>query len=309
VRERPAEVADTDLLAEVRRAWDPEVVRVEHLPVGFGAHHWAAYDDDAARLFVTFDRLGGRHTAATLEAAYAGAVALREAGLDEALTPVRLATGSCTAAFAGGALSCSPWRDGRSGGELDVAWTRRTLARLHAMAPPAGIRRWAPLVGPDLADTIATLTRRPWGPGPYADRARAAVTEHLSELATWTARYHHLGDIARDRDWVAAHGEPHSSNQLVTDDGRRLLIDWDTLTLAPAELDLRTLIEAGLVPHDIGADTEMLELFDLEWRLDELHQYSVWFAAPHAGTADDEIAFGGMLHELERPGQAATSSG
>ena len=45
----------------------------------------------------------------------------------------------------------------------------------------------------------------------------------------------------------------------------------------------------------------MLELFDLEWRLDEISQYAAWFAAPHTGTADDEIAFGGLLHELPGP--------
>jgi spectinomycin phosphotransferase len=69
------------------------------------------------------------------------------------------------------------------------------------------------------------------------------------------------------------------------------------------------LVEAGAEPDDIGADLEMLELFDLEWRLDEIHQYAAWFAAPHDGTTDDEIAFADLLHELARPGQAAISSG
>jgi spectinomycin phosphotransferase len=301
MREPPAEVDDADLLAEVRRAWDADVLGVEHLPLGFGAHHWAAYDERGPRLFVTFDRLGGRHTAESLETAYAGAVALHESGLDVALTPLRTSRGRCTVSFAAGALSCSPWRDGRSGGDLDLEWTRHTLARLHALPPPAGIRRWAPLVGPDLADTLAALTRQAWGPGPYADRALAAVAEHLSAIAGWTDRYHHLATVARGHDWVAAHGEPHSANQLLTDDGTRLLIDWDTLTLAPAELDLRTLVEAGADPRDVGADAEMLVLFDLEWRLDEINQYAAWFSAPHRGTADDEIAFTDLLHELERP--------
>jgi len=174
---------------------------------------------------------------------------------------------------------------------------------------PAGIRPWAPLVGADLAEVTADLTRRVWGPGPYAARARAAVAEHLPALATWTERYHHLAAVAQHRDWVAAHGEPHSFNQLLTDDGTRLLIDWDTLTLAPAELDLRTLVEAGADPLDVGADPEMVELFDLEWRLDEINQYAAWFAALHDGTDDDRIAFDGLLHELGRPGQAATSGG
>ena len=35
-------------------------------------------------------------------------------------------------------------------------------------------------------------------------------------------------------------------------------------------------------------------------RLDEISQYAAWFAAPHAGTASDRVAIGGLLHELTR---------
>jgi spectinomycin phosphotransferase len=299
VRERPPHVADADLLAEVRRSWEPGVDRVAHLPVGFGAHHWAAYVAGSPRLFVTYDQ-GDPAALADLEAAYAGAVALRESGLGFVLAPTRARSGGLTVAFAGGALSCSPWRDGTSGAPLDVAWTSAALVRLHATAPPAGIPAWSPKVAPDFADATERLLETPWGPGPFAGPAHDAVRRHLGDLERWTARYHHLGELARSRPWVAAHGEPHAANQLLTDEGR-LLVDWDTLRLAPAELDLRVLVEAGAVPEEVGADAEMLELFDLQWRLDEISQYAAWFAAPHHGTADDEIAFGGLRDELTRP--------
>jgi spectinomycin phosphotransferase len=45
----------------------------------------------------------------------------------------------------------------------------------------------------------------------------------------------------------------------------------------------------------------MLQLFDLEWRLDEIDQYAGWFAAPHTGSTNDQIAFGGLQFELDRP--------
>lgn len=50
----------------------------------------------------------------------------------------------------------------------------------------------------------------------------------------------------------------------------------------------------------VAADHEMVELFDLEWRLSEIEEYARWFAAPHTGTADDDIAYGGLLAELAR---------
>lgn len=297
MREPPPEVSDADVLAEVRRSWGADVDRVEHLPVGFGAHHWAAYADDGARLFVTFDRLEPKRTLSRLEAAYAGAAALSEAGLEFVLAGCMTLDGAFTVSWAGGALSCTPWRVGTPGGPLDLPWTTAALGRLHTADPPPGLPPWRPVVGSDFAESLATLTHRHWGPGPFADRARDSVSGHLADLDRWTARYHHLADVARSRAWVATHGEPDSGNQLLTSEGR-LLVDWESLKLAPAELDLRTLVDAGA---QTVADPEMVELFDLEWRLDEVNEYAEWFAAPHTGTADDEIAFGGLLEELSRP--------
>jgi spectinomycin phosphotransferase len=307
MRERPPQVDDADLMAEVRRTWDPEVDAVEHLPLGFGAHHWAAYAGGSPRLFVTFDGLPPKRTAERLEAAYAGAAALHAAGLEFVLPSLSGADGRFTLPFADGALSCTPWRAGTPGGALDLDWTRDALHRLHETSPPPGLPPWRPLVGPDLAEQTAAVVEGPWGPGPYADRARDSVRRHLGDLAEWTVRYHQLAVVAQGRSWVATHGEPDEGNQLLTPEGR-LLVDWESLKLAPAELDLRTLVDAGLPPDEVGAHPLMLELFDLEWRLDEVSQYVEWFAAPHDGTADDEIAFDGLLHELERP-QAATSGG
>jgi spectinomycin phosphotransferase len=296
MREPPPDLDDPNVLDAVRGHWDDAVVQVEHLPVGFGAHHWAAYDEAGPRLFVTYDALNPRHAAASLEAAYSGAAALRAHGLEFVLAPLPVASGAFTVPLANGTLSCTPWVAGESGGPLDTRRTTEALARLHATPPPPGLPRWRPLVGVDFAPVTAALTERTWGPGPYADAARAAVRRHLADLERWTRRYHHLSGVARARDWVATHGEPHSDNQLLTPHGR-LLVDWESLKLAPVELDLRTLVDAGV---GAGTDPEMLELFDLEWRLDEISQYAAWFAAPHSGSPDDEIAFGGLLHELER---------
>ncbi|MEJ7832645.1 MAG: hypothetical protein WKF79_07010 [Nocardioides sp.] len=77
-------------------------------------------------------------------------------------------------------------------------------------------------------------------------------------------------------------------------------MDWESLKLAPRERDLRGLVEAGRA--DLAVPRwQMIELFDLEWRLDEISQYAAWFAAPHTGTASDEIALAGLEEELGRP--------
>lgn len=302
--EPPANVTDADVLEALREEWDPAVDAVEHLPVGFGAHHWRACVDRRARWFVTLDQLGSRHTSGSLEAAYAAGGELAASGLEfvHAGRPDR--TGRFTSPLADGALSVTPWLDGeRVGGgpPADLASARATarmLRRLHEAPPPPRTPRWAPFIDAGLDAGLATRTSVPWTAGPLGEQARRALRQRLDEIGDWTATYHRRAREALDRAWVATHGEPHTRNQVHTPDGP-VLVDWESLKLAPAERDLRTLTDAG---YDalVDADPAMLELFDLEWRLDEIAQYATWFEAPHGDGPDDRTALGGLIDELER---------
>ncbi len=143
---------------------------------------------------------------------------------------------------------------------------------------------------PAFADDLGARVRTPWTLGPYGERAREAISARLPDVGSWVARYHGRAAEAAERTWVATHGEPHHANQLVAKHGT-VLVDWETLKLAPPERDL-TAIGDG--------DPLMLEMFDLEWRLSEIKEYATWFAAPHTGTEDDAIAYDGLVEELDR---------
>jgi spectinomycin phosphotransferase len=304
MREPPTFVDDADVLGVVSDGWLAELDAIEYLPVGFGAHHWVARQAGTPRLFVTLDALGRRHTADSLEAAYAGAAALASGGLEFVLAPVASRSGRFTAPLAGHALSCTPWRDGIAGtGPIaDVALARcnaAALARLHAAKLERPIPTWRPLVGPGLADTPADLTRTSWSTGPFGEPARAAIRQRLGAIEHWTAAYHRLADRARSRPWVPTHGEPHTANQLITSDGV-LFVDWESLARAPRERDLRPLSDSGYADL-VDPDPAMIEMFDLEWRLDEISGYATWFAHSHTGNSDDQVAFKGLLDELNRP--------
>ena len=286
MHERPAHVTDTEVLAAVRSTWLADADAVTHLPVGFGAHHWAASVAGTHRLFVTLDHLGGRHDVVSLTAAYRAASALAGDGLGfvhSCLPPL-------TVPLADGLLSATPWLEGHRPERLDREVTATMLARLHAAAPPEGLPRWRPRVGPGLADDIAERLRTTWDGGPLSAPVHAALRERLPAIEAWVSRFHLLADEATGRPVVPTHGEPDVHNQLVTAHGT-VLVDWESLLLAPAERDLRAL----------GAGGPMADLFDLEWRLDEVDQYAERFRQPHTGGADDLEALGGLLEELGRP--------
>jgi spectinomycin phosphotransferase len=266
-------------------------------------------------LFVTLDGLGARHSASSLEQAYAAAAALAEDGLDFVLPPLPTRTDlSRTVPLGDGAVSVTWWVDGSSGrGDLrddgEVRETAALLGRLHGARPPASLPAWRPLFDARLVDALTDRVAAPWDRGPFGEQAREAVTGHLDDVRRWTDRYLALTDeaLAAQPSWVPTHGEPHTGNHLVAGT-HRYLVDWESLKLAPRERDLDGLVASGgdWLSSYGGArpDARMLAMFDLEWRLDEIDQYSVWFAAPHTGSASDEVALAGLLEELARPDRA-----
>ncbi len=293
-------MSESVVRAVVRERWSPDVDEVVHLPVGFGAWHWQARAAGRPVLFVTLDPLGIHHTAESLEAAYAGAAALAGRGLDFVVAALPGPDGCCTVGYGAGALSATRWREGASGdGSFTDAQARRTadlLSALHAEEPPARLPRWHPLVSPDLPERLGARTLAPWTSGPHGETARHAILAGLDDIARWTADYLRLAASTHPGTWVVTHGEPHTRNQLVTD-ATTLIVDWESLQLAPRERDLRWL------PDGLGdPEPALLDLFDLEWRLDEITQYADWFEAPHVGTQSDRVALAGLRHELTRPG-------
>ena len=304
VQEAPGELSEDEVLALVRSDWDERASAAVHLPLGFGAHHWRVDVSGGPGLFATYDRFGARHDLASLTAAYASAIALAQGGLEFALVPQRSRSGQVLVPLADGTLSCTPWVEGEVVGEgpltdaATVAANIADLARLHACDPPDGLPRWSPQVGHDLPQRLAALAASGKDAGPYSEPARTAVAERWPEIEDWTRRYLTLATAAGRRGWVVTHGETHTRNQLRTADGIRF-VDWESVKLAPRERDLATLVQAGF-GTSVAADPEMVELFDLEWRLAEIDEYAHWFAAPHTGTADDAVAYEGLLDELRR---------
>lgn len=311
MREPPVQVAHDELLALVRREWDDGVDELAHLPIGFGAHHWAGSSGGHRRLFVTFDGLLPKRNAEELEAAYNAAAALAAIGLDFVLAGRRSASGSYTLLLADGAVSATTWVEGRTGDGppadgTEAAECAAVLAQLHATPAPEGTPPWNPILDPlRFTDDLTRRVAGRWDVGPYAEPARKMLRERLEQIGAWTTSYDELTRralAARDT-WVPTHGEPDTGNQLLTSTGR-LLVDWESLKLAPRERDLGTLVAAGFAweaAYGIAEpDWQMVEMFDLEWRLSEIVEYSAWFSSPHFGSASDLVAFEGLREALHR---------
>jgi len=315
----PPDGLPEDLLAAVlARGWGLTATRLAYRPVGWGSHHWQITDTRGGRWFATADELENkRHTRtealtqafARLHASLATAVALRDTGLDFVVAPVPARDGAPLApAGERFGVALYPWVDGQSfeWGSFPGPGHRQAvldmLVAIHA-APPAAARHAHAddlrIPHRDQLDAALAGAEARGGTGPYAGPLASLVARHAGPLRAALDIYdqqrsHELAEPARP---VVTHGEPHPGNTMLAA-GRWLLIDWDTVLLAPPERDLWSLdpgdgsvLAAYAAATGVTPRAGLLELYRRRWDLADVAVDVSRFRRPHQGSPEDDEAF------------------
>ena len=254
----PAADLDARAVAEaVTSGWGLPVGG-RYVALGGGSHHWAAAVADGTRYFITVDDLLDKPwLGADPDTAFAGLLphsawpGLAGAGWP-ALRPgsAAVAAGRRGApahhALQRGGVSVRAGQTGRWGDELNPAdrdQILRLLAGLHGAT--AAVRALAAPRKAEVYERPARLRPRSAtsaGPGTAARSPSPPGTcwpRRAGLVAGWLDEFDRLAEhvAAADADLVVTHGEPHGGNIMRV--GRELLlIDWDTVALAPPERDL-----------------------------------------------------------------------
>ena len=180
----------------------------------------------------------------------------------------------------------------------DVVEMVAELHRATAAVGPAVRSVGLDLPGRRHLETALLELDEPWSGGPLSEPARQAVRDSASELAELLTLADRLAaEAARHGgEWVVTHGEPHAGNVMRTGDGR-VLVDWDTVALAPPERDLWMLVAGGADAADLYArrrerqlDDVALDFFRLAWDLSDLAEYLNVLRSPHQ--EDDDSVWG-----------------
>jgi spectinomycin phosphotransferase len=326
VRSLPDDLVSQDVGKAVAEGWRLRAASMEYLPEGGGSHHWVLTDGDGLRHFVTVDDLDGKDWLGdTRQAVFGGlrralgtAAELRHgAGLEFVAAPVpgrdgelvrRLDGRYAVSVFpflAGHSYPFGPYPDERLRGqalELIVALHQSTPAvRGIAAVHVPGFN------GRDDLEAFLLDPGRPWDGGPFSQAAHRLTAARTADLARLAAGFDHLADVTAPAraDPVITHGEPHPAN-LMSVDGRLVLIDWDTAALAPPERDI-SLITAD--PRNIDhyqesagreLDPAVITLYRLRWYLDDLASAIRMFRHQHRDTPDTRRWWQGLAPRLEQ---------
>ena len=182
------------------------------------------------------------------------------------------------------------------------------LAELHR-SPPASATR---SLGLDLAgrprlEAALRDLNEPWSGGPLSEPARQAFASHAADVVEFLSVAQRLAAAVEERgtSWVVTHGEPHAGNVMRTGAGH-VLVDWDTVALAPRERDLWWLSDeadglaayASAAGHEI--DPEAVDYFRLTWDLDDVAVNLDVLRSPHVENEDTLDALDGVTRCMPR---------
>jgi len=317
VRDLPSDIETSAVIEALADGWGFDVEAADYAAVGAGSYHWVVTDAGGERRFVTVDDLDQkkwlgetRDTACeALALAFDAAAALRNAGLAFVVAPIftsggeslrRIGRRHTVALFPfveGHAGRWGPYEPGARGAVVSM------LAGLHRATPAVGSMRNAglELAGRRSLDAALQELNETWSGGPLSEPARIAFSSHAADLLEFLSVADRLaaGIERRGGVWVVTHGEPHAGNVMRAGTGH-MLVDWDTVALAPPERDLWWLADES---DDIAAyadlagrqiDQEAVDFFRLTWDLSDVAAYLDVLRSPHVENEDTLDAYEGV---------------
>jgi spectinomycin phosphotransferase len=327
VRSIPADLDLERVKTALARAWQLPAASMQFVPEGAGSYHWKLTDGQGQPHFVTVDDLDAKdwlgdtrqRTFDGLRRALDTAGALRyQAGLEFVVAAEPACDGEPLRRVDDRySVSVFPFLVCRSypfGRDQDAGLRRGALemiAALHQATPL--VRDRAPhhvpafQSRPDLTAFLLDPDHR-WQGGPFSEDARQLLVKRAADLASLADGFDRLVAAtaeARSKT-VVTHGEPHPGNVMSLTD-RLVLIDWDTVAMAPPERDVCLIAgtgDDGVVDRYQQAtgralDSEVLTLYRLRWYLDDLVSTISMFRHSHDDTSDTRFWLDNLTPQLE----------
>ena len=316
MRDRPAGVGERELRLALAEGWRIDVTAMRYAALGGGSYHWAVRDGAGRRWFVTADDLddkawlGATRPAVTagLRSAMDTALALRrDAALEFVVAPVPGCRGTTVRPVGSGhAMAVFPLLSGAAGsfGEALSAPERAALvgmlAALHRSTPLVAAGAQVSVIGLARREALDAALRdlgRSWRSGPFAEPARALLAGAEDQVRGMLDALDRQADAVRASALALTHGEPHPGN-VIREGTQRMLVDWDTVGLAPPERDLWWVIgETGEGRRRYAeltgraVDPALLMFYRLRWALDDISSFVNRLRGEHRHTADTEHAW------------------
>jgi spectinomycin phosphotransferase len=304
-------------------------VDLRYFPHGFGSYHWTATDRSGQRWVITVDDLTKKgwlgsscdDVFTALQARFEVATAVRErAGLRWVIAPVRNRfTEVVNRLSESYSIALFPYVEGirprafdEKGDRHDRTEVIRLLTELHGSTPliPEAPRQDSAIPELDSLNRALQDLDRPWTGGPFSEPTRLLLADHADEIGGLITAFERLALTMADRAHVLTHGEPHSGNVVQSGEGRMVMLDWDTVALAPPERDLWMINNASGAESDLyseltgrAIDPAVLRFYGLRWEIQDIALFTIQLRESHEENEDTRVASAALRRYVEGSGR------
>lgn len=308
MRTPPHDLPDVEVSVAVAAQWSIVAKTIDYPPVGFGSHHWFLTEPSGRRWFVTADAVtDSAERLAELTAALTTAHALHHrCGLEFVVAPRQGIDDQLLSITGRYAVAVYPYLERATDAPADPQQMLTMITALHATTAEVGdLATVDDLSIRDRSTLEAMLADRGTlhDSGPFAANFANLVREYRQPIRAALASHDAVASTlgAERGNWVITHGEPKANNTMITASGP-VLVDWDTVQLAPPARDLWMTGSADTYASITGRNvsTEQLEFYRLRWDLKDLCGSADWFTRPHRHTTETELAWEGSIKICRR---------
>ena len=285
-----SDLADADIVAQLKARYDMRVSALAFLPVGNDARAWSYRVDSAAGEYFLKLRKGSPKRASLIVPHY-----LRSRGIENVVAPLQTTSGQLFAHLNNYALLLYPFVHGESAWDMslsDAQWRDwgKIMRSIHDASITAKLVQAVPqeVFATKWLDKLArvedVLAR-----GEFEGEVAAAVAQiwhsNAAEIELARSRYLALGAQLQSRspEFVLCHADIHTANIIIDARGQIRIVDWDETLLAPKERDLMFFIDDGRPVHttdaflagygDRGVDLLGLAYYKYDWVIQEFADY------------------------------------
>jgi hypothetical protein len=308
MRTPPGDLTEAQVASAVNRQWAITAATINYAPAGFGSHHWVLTDHASRRWFVTADAVADNsERLAELTTALGTAHALRHrCGLRFVTAPVPGIDKLLMSTTGRYAIALYPYLQHVADTPANPQQILSMLTELHNAGDDLGLS--PPVDDLSIRDRSALRAalagQHPHNrDGPYTAAFAELVRSHQQPIsAAFDSHDTVAATIADDQDsWVITHGEPKPNNTMITNAGP-MLVDWDTVQLAPPARDLWMTGSADEYTRITGRDLphDQMRFYRLRWDLKDLCTYASCLTGPHHRNADTQLAWRGSIAICQR---------
>lgn len=299
----------SELLEHLRTAYSLPLQSITFFPEGEDSYGYIAVSEAGEKYFA---KASASLSSISLQAA---SLLRHRCNISGVVAPLETSDGTLSVPWHDFRVSLFPFIEGNSRWDLwkvekdftdaELNQTAGLLATIHLCSDAVGtndlpVAKYDLPLRNELYRVLEASAKKVPSQNAYQKQLLEALAAHQSSILDTMDRYDELGRsaVAAQTSFVITHGDPTPGNLILDTENRLHLIDWDGVSLGPAERDLvaftgerfDVVLEGylGSRRNEVTLYVDIFGFYIYEWTLNEIRDYSTKILLKNNDTQQNE---------------------